>query len=307
MVDVAPWQTVAVDWDATLAFRRHLWGMGFKIAEAMDTSQRGMGLDWPTARELIRRSLAESRTIAGADLACGVGTDQLAAEANPGLDGVRAAYEEQLEAVEAAGGRAILMASRALARAARSADDYLAVYGGLIRQAKEPVILHWLGDMFDPQLAGYWGSTDLDTATETVLSLINEHRSRIGGIKISLLEQAREVALRRRLPPGVPMFTGDDFNYAELIEGDAQGNSHATAPSSHPPSRSRARSSRHPPSTTRPASCSSPGSTATRSTSPWPAACSPPARPCTTPTCSVWRTGPGCCATPTSPARGWLP
>ena len=227
MVDVAPWQTVAVDWDATLAFRRHLWGLGFKIAEAMDTSQRGMGLDWPTAHELIRRSLAEARTIDGADLACGVGTDQLADGVNASLDDVRRAYEEQLEAVEAAGGRAILMASRAMARAARSADDYLAVYGGLIRQAREPVILHWLGDMFDPQLAGYWGSTDVDTATETVLTLINEHRSRIAGIKISLLEQEREVALRRRLPPEVLMFTGDDFNYAELIEGDAQGHSHA--------------------------------------------------------------------------------
>ena len=227
MADVAPWQTVAVDWDATLAFRRHLWGLGFKIAEAMDTSQRGMGLDWPTARELIQRSLAEARTIKGADLACGVGTDQLGDGAGATLDAVRGAYEEQLEAVEAAGGRAILMASRALARAARSADDYLTVYGGLIRQAKEPVILHWLGDMFDPRLAGYWGSTDVDAATETVLALINEHRSRIAGIKISLLEQEREVALRRRLPPEVLMFTGDDFNYAELIEGDAQGHSHA--------------------------------------------------------------------------------
>ena len=173
LVDVAPWQTVAVDWDATLAFRRHLWGLGFKIAEAMDTSQRGMGLDWPTARELIQRSLAEARTIDGADLACGVGTDQLAPMApTRAWTTCAAAYEEQLAAVEAAGGRAILMASRALARAARSADDYLAVYGGLIRQASEPVILHWLGDMFDPQLAGYWGSTDVDAATETVLTLI---------------------------------------------------------------------------------------------------------------------------------------
>ena len=225
LVDLAPWQRSAVDWDATMAFRRHLWGLGFKIAEAMDTSQRGMGLDWPTARELIRRSVAEARTIEGADLACGVGTDQLA----PGgtLDQVRAAYAEQLEATEAAGGRAILMASRALAAAARSADDYLDVYGELIRQAAEPVILHWLGDMFDPALAGYWGSRDLDAATETVLALITEHRSRIDGIKISLLEERREVELRRRLPAGVKMFTGDDFNYARLIEGDGAHHSHA--------------------------------------------------------------------------------
>jgi hypothetical protein len=225
LADLPHWQKAAVDWEATMAFRRHLWGLGFKIAEAMDTSQRGMGLDWPTARELIRRSVAEARTIEGADLACGVGTDQLA----PGgtLEEVQAAYQEQLEAVEAAGGRAILMASRALAAAARSADDYLEVYGGLIRQAAEPVILHWLGDMFDPALEGYWGSRDLDAATGTVLALIAEHRSRIDGIKISLLDERREVELRRRLPPGVKMFTGDDFNYARLIDGDGEHHSHA--------------------------------------------------------------------------------
>ena len=217
----------AVDWDATMAFRRHLWGLGFKIAEAMDTSQRGMGLDWPTAHELIRRSSAEARTIAGADLACGVGTDQLAAGPDVTLDQVRRAYEEQLAAVEAAGSRAILMASRALVGAARSADDYLEIYGGLIRQAREPVILHWLGSMFDPALEGYWGSADLDTATETVLALIRAHAERIDGVKISLLDKSREIAVRRRLPAGVRMFTGDDFNYAELIEGDAQGYSHA--------------------------------------------------------------------------------
>lgn len=227
LADIAPWQGVAVDWDATLAFRRHLWGLGFKIAEAMDTSQRGMGLDWPTALELIRRSTAEARTIAGADLACGVGTDQLPAAPGVSLEQVRRAYEEQLEAVEAAGGRAILMASRALVQAACSAEDYLEIYGGLIRQAREPVVLHWLGAMFDPALEGYWGSADLDTATETVLALIRAHADRIDGIKISLLDKSREVAVRRRLPAGVRMFTGDDFNYAELIEGDAHGFSHA--------------------------------------------------------------------------------
>lgn len=223
--DIAPWQQAAVDWDATLAFRHHLWSLGFKIAEAMDTSQRGMGLDWPVAADLIRRSLAEARAVPGADLACGVGTDQLAPGA--GLDEVRRAYEEQLAVVEGGGGRAILMASRALVAAARSRDDYLEIYGGLIRQASEPVILHWLGDMFDPQLAGYWGSEDLDTATETVLALIGQHGERIDGIKISLLEERREVELRRRLPAGVRMYTGDDFNYARLIAGDGEHHSHA--------------------------------------------------------------------------------
>ena len=223
--DVAPWQRTAVDWDATLAFRHHLWSLGFKIAEAMDTSQRGMGLDWPAAAELIRRSLAEARTVPGADLACGVGTDHL--EPGAGLDEVRRAYEEQLAVVEKGGGRAILMASRALVRAARGHDDYLEIYGGLIRQASEPVILHWLGDMFDPQLKGYWGSDDLDAATETVLALIGEHGERIDGIKISLLEERREVELRRRLPAGVRMYTGDDFNYARLIAGDGEHHSHA--------------------------------------------------------------------------------
>ena len=222
-----PWERAAVDWDATLAFRRHLWGLGFKVAEAMDTSQRGMGLDWPTARELIRRSVAEARAIPGADLACGVGTDQLAPGPQAGLAAVRAAYEEQLAAVEAAGGRAILMASRALVAAARGADDYLRLYGDLLRQARERVIIHWLGPMFDPALEGYWGSSDLDAAAETLLLLLREHAPRIAGVKVSLLDRAREVALRARLPAGVMMFTGDDFNYPELIEGDGARHSDA--------------------------------------------------------------------------------
>ena len=222
-----PWERAAVDWDATLAFRRHLWGLGFKVAEAMDTSQRGMGLDWPTARELIQRSVAEARAIPGADLACGVGTDQLAPGPQAGLAAVRAAYEEQLAAVEAAGGRAILMASRALVAAARGADDYLRLYGDLLRQARERVIIHWLGPMFDPALAGYWGSDDLDAAAGTLLLLLREHAPRIAGVKVSLLDRAREVALRARLPAGVMMFTGDDFNYPELIEGDGARHSDA--------------------------------------------------------------------------------
>lgn len=222
-----PWIAPSIDWEATLRFRHHLWGLGFRIAEAMDTSQRGMGLDWPTAHELIRRSVAEARTVPGADLACGVGTDQLPPRDGVTLDEVRAAYAEQFAAVEAAGGRAILMASRALVRAARGPDDYLALYSDLIRQARDKVVLHWLGPMFDPALTGYWGSTDLDAATETVVSLIQSHADRIEGIKISLLDRDREIALRPRLPPGVAIFTGDDFNYAELIAGDGAHYSHA--------------------------------------------------------------------------------
>ena len=221
-----PWRAPVVDWHATLRFRHHLWTLGFAIAEAMDTAQRGMGLDWQGAKELIRRSLAEARTVEGADLACGVGTDQLDASAATSLDDVAAAYEEQLAHVERCGGRAILMASRALCRVARSADDYRRVYGRLIDQASDKVILHWLGDMFDPHLAGYWGSSDVTTAMRTVLALIGDHRDRIDGIKISLLDQAQEEILRARLPDGVKMYTGDDFNFAATIEGDGGHHSH---------------------------------------------------------------------------------
>ncbi len=221
-----PWRATAVDWDATLAFRRHLWGLGFAVAEAMDTSQRGMGLDWAGARELIARSLGEARAVPGAELACGAGTDQLDPDAARGLDDVIRAYEEQMEHVEAHGGRIILMASRALCRLATGRDDYLAVYGRLIAQAKDKVILHWLGDMFDPQLAGYWGSHDVDEAMATCLSLIARHADKIDGIKISLLEASHETRMRAMLPAGVKMYTGDDFNYAELIAGDGQHLSH---------------------------------------------------------------------------------
>jgi hypothetical protein len=220
------WQVPAVDWDATLAFRRHLWGLGFSIAEAMDTSQRGMGLDWSFAKELIARSLAEARATPGADLACGAGTDQLDPAAARGLDDVIGAYEEQMAHVEAHGGRIILMASRALCRLAKGRDDYLAVYGRLIAQAKDKVILHWLGDMFDPQLAGYWGSHNVDQAMATCLALIERHAGKVDGIKISLLEASHETRMRALLPRGVKMYTGDDFNYAELIAGDGQHLSH---------------------------------------------------------------------------------
>ncbi|EPE98376.1 dihydrodipicolinate synthase family protein [Rhizobium grahamii] len=225
--DVDPWGRPAIDWDATIAFRRHLWSLGFKIAEAMDTSQRGMGLNWAGAQELIRRSLDESRNIAGADLACGAGTDHLAAADAKSIDDVIRAYETQIEFVEKNGGRAIMMASRALARVASSADDYAKVYGRILSQAKDKVVLHWLGEMFDANLAGYWGSSEFAPALACVLRIIDENKDKIEGIKISLLDNAKEVQLRNQLPEGVLCFTGDDFNYAELIEGDGERYSHA--------------------------------------------------------------------------------
>ncbi|MFE1550662.1 dihydrodipicolinate synthase family protein [Streptomyces sp. NPDC058718] len=222
--DTTPDSPAAVDWDATLAFRRHLWAHGLGVAEAMDTAQRGMGLDWAGAAELIRRSAAEAKAVGGR-IACGVGTDQLASPAD--LLAVRQAYEEQLALVEETGSQAILMASRALAAAASGPEDYLDLYGHLLRQASEPVVLHWLGPMFDPALEGYWGSADLDAATETFLEVISAHPDKVDGIKVSLLDARREVELRRRLPAGVRCYTGDDFHYPELIAGDEQGFSHA--------------------------------------------------------------------------------
>ena len=225
--DSDPWGNPAIDWEATMAFRHHLWGLGFRIAEAMDTAQRGMGLTWGAAQELIRRSLAEARSVPGADLACGAGTDHLSPADARSIDDVIAAYEEQVGFVEAEGGRAIMMASRALARVARSPDDYRRVYGRILSQTRDKVVLHWLGDMFDPQLKGYWGSENFGQALETVLAIIGENSAKVEGIKISLLDNAKELALRSRLPEGVLCFTGDDFNYAELIEGDGNTYSHA--------------------------------------------------------------------------------
>ena len=203
-----------LDWEATLAFRRHLWAHGFRVAEAMDTAQRGMGLDWGATQELIRRSVAEAKAVGG-QLACGAGTDQLAAGAT--LGDVRAAYEEQLAFIEGEGAPVILMASRALAAAASGPDDYRELYGHLLSQASAPVVLHWLGDMFDPLLQGYWGRPDPDEAADVVLSIIEANLDKVDGIKISLLDAGKEVALRERLPEGVRMYTGDDFNYPELI------------------------------------------------------------------------------------------
>ncbi|MGQ4416452.1 dihydrodipicolinate synthase family protein [Streptomyces sp. SAS_269] len=222
--DTTPDSPAAVDWDATLAFRRHLWSHGLGVAEAMDTAQRGMGLDWAGAAELIRRSAAEAKAVGGR-IACGVGTDQITGPAT--LAEVRAAYEEQLALVEASGARAILMASRALAAIASGPEDYLEVYGHLLRQASEPVVLHWLGPMFDPALEGYWGTPDLDAATDTFLEVIAAHPDKVEGIKVSLLDARREIDIRRRLPQGVRCYTGDDFNYPELIAGDEKGFSHA--------------------------------------------------------------------------------
>jgi hypothetical protein len=226
LADVDPIGNARIDWEATLAYRRYLWSLGLAVAEAMDTAQRGMGLDWPSAKELIRRSLAEARTVDGV-IACGAGTDHLPPRPDVSLAEVTAAYEEQCGFVEHAGGRIILMASRALVACAQSPDDYAWVYSRILSQVSQPVILHWLGDMFDPALAGYWGAYDLDTAMENCLRIIRDHANKIDGIKISLLDKEREITMRRRLPQGVRMYTGDDFNYPELIRGDDEGHSHA--------------------------------------------------------------------------------
>jgi len=228
LADVDPWLQVGVDWDTTLAYRHHLWDLGFSIAEAMDTAQRGMGLDWPTTKQLIARALADAAQRGTLDrIACGAGTDHL--EPGPGVTprAVVDAYAEQCDFVEGHGGRIILMASRALAACARGPEDYLEVYERVLSQVRQPVILHWLGDMFDPALAGYWGSRDLDAATEVCVRLMESQAHKIDGIKVSLLDAAREIALRRRLPAGVRMYTGDDFNYPSLIRGDAHGYSDA--------------------------------------------------------------------------------
>lgn len=216
-----------IDWDATLAYRHHLWRLGFNIAEAMDTAQRGMGVSWEIAKELIVRSLQEARSVPGADLAAGVGTDQLEAAHATTLAQVIAAYEEQMELVEQHDGKIILMASRALAKVAKTPQDYLAVYNRLLEQSQGKIILHWLGEMFDPALSGYWGTTDFAAAADTVLEIIASNVDKVEGIKISLLSKEKEVAFRKRLPSQVKMYTGDDFNYPELIEGEDGYYSHA--------------------------------------------------------------------------------
>jgi hypothetical protein len=215
-----------LDWDATLAFRRHLWAHGLAVAEAMDTAQRGMGLDWPAARELIRRSAAEARACGGR-IACGAGTDHREPAELRSLAAIRGAYEDQCAFVEGEGAQAIVMASRALAAAAVSPDDYREVYGAVLSGLERPAILHWLGDMFDPGLCGYWGASQLDAAADVVISIVSEHAGRVDGVKVSLLDAEREVALRRRLPEGVRLYTGDDFDYPTLIAGDGERHSDA--------------------------------------------------------------------------------
>ncbi|MBX4910685.1 MULTISPECIES: dihydrodipicolinate synthase family protein [Rhizobium] len=227
LADNDPWLTPAIDWERTLAFRHRLWDLGLGVAEAMDTAQRGMGLGWPEARDLIRRALAEAAGRKDALIACGAGTDHLSPGPDVTIDTIIRAYEEQIETVEAAGGRIILMASRALAVAAKGPDDYIRVYDRILRQVKEPVIIHWLGEMFDPALEGYWGNGDHLKAMETCLQVIEANAAKVDGIKISLLSKEKEVTMRRQLPRSVRMYTGDDFNYAELIAGDEEGHSDA--------------------------------------------------------------------------------
>jgi hypothetical protein len=226
-----PWLQAAVDWDTTIAYRRHLWSLGLGVAEAMDTAQRGMGLDWPTSLELIRRSLDAAKDVPGALVASGCGTDHLNLDDVKSVDDVIRGYEEQMAAIEKLGGKLIVMASRALARVAKSPADYERVYDRILSQAKQPVVLHWLGEMFDPALAGYWGTSNVDAAMDTAVGIIAAHPDKVDGIKISLLDKDKEIAMRRRLPTtggvsgtGVRMYTGDDFNYAELIAGDGFGN-----------------------------------------------------------------------------------
>jgi hypothetical protein len=227
LADINPWLDAAIDWDRTIAFRHFLWDLGLGVAEGMDTAQRGMGLDWPRARELIRRALEAARTRPDALIACGVGTDHLQASDDINLDDVIRAYEDQIGEIEAMGGKLVIMASRALARAARGPEDYAKVYDRILTQVRAPVILHWLGEMFDPALAGYWGATDHLTAMDTCLAIVRDHAAKVDGVKISLLSKEKEIAMRRRLPNGVRMYTGDDFNYAELIAGDAENYSDA--------------------------------------------------------------------------------
>lgn len=224
--DVDPRTGAAVDWDATIRFRRHLWSLGLGVAEAMDTAQRGMGITYPVVRELVERSVAAAP--AGRDaIVCGVATDQLPTDPAPTLGAVTEAYLEQLTHVEGLGARAVLMCSRHLAAVATGADDYHAVYGRVVAAATRPVVLHWLGPMFDPALRGYWGHEDLGRAMDEVVALVRDHADRIDGVKISLLDADLEVAFRRRLPDGVRCYTGDDFNFPELILGDDRGHSDA--------------------------------------------------------------------------------
>ncbi|MDQ6721928.1 MAG: dihydrodipicolinate synthase family protein [Candidatus Dormibacteraeota bacterium] len=226
LADTSPNAPAAIDWERTLAFRRHIWSYGLGVAEAMDTAQRGMGLDWEASKELIRRSVAEARAVGGR-IVCGAQTDQLAPGSARDLRDIVAAYEEQCEFVEAQGGQVVLMASRELARIARGPEDYSYVYDRVLSQLEQPALIHWLGEVFDPALAGYWGHADLDGAMAVCLEIIAAHREKVEGLKLSLLDQRREIAMRARLPEGVRMFTGDDFDYPTTIGGDGERHSDA--------------------------------------------------------------------------------
>ena len=221
LADVSPVSPAAIDWERTLAFRRHIWSYGLGVAEAMDTAQRGMGLDWNAAKELIRRSVAEAKAVGGR-IVCGAQTDQLAPGSARDLRDVEAAYEEQCGFVEEQGGQVVIMASRELARIARGPDDYARVYDRVLSQLRRPALIHWLGDVFDPALAGYWGHANLDEAMAVCLQVIAGRQDKVEGLKLSLLDQEREISMRRRLPAGVHMFTGDDFDYPTTIAGDGE-------------------------------------------------------------------------------------
>ena len=243
LADNTPGAPARLDWDATMAYRHELWSYGLGVADAMDTAQRGMGLDWAATQQLIKRTGVEAASVVSAGnaatagktvrdlVACGAGTDQLELDALPageaGLQVVLDAYREQIAVVSEAGPKVILMASRALAQVASGPEDYLKVYSTLLQEVDQPVILHWLGTMFDPALAGYWGSNDVAQATETFLSLIRDNEDKVDGVKVSLLDASHEVALRAVLPEGVRLYTGDDFNYPELIDGDGSRHSDA--------------------------------------------------------------------------------
>jgi hypothetical protein len=332
LADIDPWLDVAIDWERTIAFRERLWDLGLGVAEAMDTAQRGMGLEWNASRELIRRSLEAASARQGAVIFCGAGTDHLTPSPRLTIDDVIRAYEEQIDAIERIGGRIILMASRALAACARSPDDYVTVYDRILAQLRAPCIIHWLGEMFDPALDGYFGHLDHMAAMDVCVAIIEDNAAKVDGIKLSLLDKDKEIALRARLPAAVRMYTGDDFNYAELIAGDGERYSHALlgifdpiAPAASAalsalaegrtgatrswrrPCRCPATSSRRRPASTRPAWCSWPGSTATRTTSSWSAARKARARFCISPSCSGSPTPPACCAIPTWPRPACAP
>ena len=217
--DVSPAAPAVIDWERTLAFRRHIWKYGLGVAEAMDTAQRGMGLDWEASKELIRRSVAEAKAVGGR-IVCGAQTDHLAPGSARDLRDIEAAYEEQCEYVEKVGGQVVVMASRELARIARGPDDYAHVYGRVLAQLKQPALIHWLGEAFDPALRGYWGHADLDAAMNSCLAIITANKEKVEGLKLSLLDQEREISMRARLPEGVRMLTGDDFDYPTTIGGD---------------------------------------------------------------------------------------